>query len=393
MPGCWVPVLAIVLEARGWQALTDWAFVIPSIGAIVSPLFLGAIADQRMNAERVLAIVLILNSLCTIAAFWFLGDGASQGWFLTFLAAKALLGAPSWSLLMSITLTQLKEPERQFGAVRVWGTVGWMVACWGVSWFGLDQSSHVGFVAGGAGLLAAVCCLTLPPSPPKGAIGQSLWESLGLKAFRILRDRDTAVYFLTAFLFSIPLAAYYPYSSKYLKVLGVENVATMLSIGQSSEIIAMLLMGWAFRKFRLKWIFLLALGTGLLRYLFYTLTTWSEMPDAGQISWMLVGIFMHGFCWTLFFEAGRLFVDRRVDSSIRSQAQALITVWTGGIATIVGVFFSGWLFRWCVESEGPGWMGFWLIQSALCFLFAVVFVLGYQGKVSWQKKEGDSGLD
>ena len=99
-----------------------------------------------------------------------------------------------------------------------------------------------------------------------------------------------------------------------------------------------------------------------------------------EVAWVALGIFMHGVCWTLFFESGRLFVDRRVATSMRSQAQALLTVWTGGVATIIGVFFSGWLYRWCVESGGPGWFGFWLILSALCGVALVVFRdTGYKG--------------
>lgn len=376
-----MPVLSIVLEARGWQHLTDWVFVIPSLGAVVSPLLLGALADQRINAERVLASVMLANAICTAAAFWFLSGGNSQGWFLFFLATKALLGAPAWSLLMSITLTHLAEPERQFGGIRVWGTIGWMVAGWTISWFALDQSPMTGIVASVIGLVAAACSLSLPATPPKGIGGKSLADSLGLKAFAILKDRDTGVYFLTAFLFSIPLAAYYVYTSKFLKFLEVDNIAMMLSIGQTSEIVAMLLMGWTFRRMRVKWIFILALSTGLLRYAFYFGGSASEalIPNWGQVIWVVVGIFMHGFCWTLFFESGRLFVDRRVPSELRSQAQALMTVSTGGVATIVGVFFSGWLYRWCVEGAGPGWLGFWAILTALCGVAVMVFAIGYKG--------------
>ncbi len=373
-------MLSIVLEAKGWAHLTDWAFVVPSLGAIVSPLFLGALADQRMNAERVLAGVMLANAICTACAFWALGSGDSQGWFLFFLIAKSLLGAPSWSLLMAITLTHLKEPERQFGGVRVWGTVGWMMAGWGISWFALDQSPLTGVVASVLGVLAAICALTLPATPPAGIPSKSLADSLGLSAFKILKDRDTGIYFLTAVLFSIPLAAYYPYSSKFLEAMGVEKVAAVMSMGQISEIGAMLLLGWFFRRWKLKWIFLVALGAGLLRYLFYLIPSGSDESSTGLWLWVAVGIFMHGICWTLFFECGRLFVDRRVATTMRGQAQALFTVWTGGIATIVGVFFSGWLYRWCVEGQGPGWLGFWSILSGLCLLSLVVFAFGYRGQ-------------
>ena len=389
IPGCWVPVLAIILEGKGWSHLTDWAFVIPSLGAIISPLFLGALADQRINAERVLAGVLLANSICTGLAFWFLGEGDSQFWFLFFLCCKALLGAPSWSLLMAITLTQLQEPERQFGTVRVWGTVGWMFAGWGVSLFALDESPLTGLVAAGLGLVAVAFALTLPPTPPTSTAGKSLSESLGLKAFGILRNRDTAIYFLTAFCFSVPLAAYYPYSSKYLKDLGVENVATFLSIGQTSEIVAMLMMGWFFRRLRVKWIFLLALGAGFLRYVIYLVPTWEGGSDGGGLYWMVPAIFMHGICWTLFFESGRLFVDRRVPPAMRGQAQALLTVWTGGVATIVGVLFAGWLYRWCLESDGPGWSGFWAILSGLCFAAILLFAVGYRGRAHSSDERSD----
>lgn len=379
MPGCWVPVLSIVLEARGWEHLTDWVFVIPSLGAIISPLFLGALADQRINAERVLASVMLANAICTASAFWFLGDGDSQGWFLFFLVMKSLLGAPAWSLLMSITLAHLSEPERQFGRVRVWGAVGWMMAGWMISWFALDHSPLSGSVASLLGLIAAACCLTLPATPPAGEVGKSLADRLGIGAFKILKDRDTAVYFLTAFLFSVPVAAYYPYSAKFLKFLGVENVATMLSIGQTSEIAAMLMMGWLLRRLRLKWVFLIALGSGLLRYLFYLIPVGGEGFSMNLLVWVGVGIFMHGICWTLFFECGRLFVGRRVESSMRSQAQALLTVWTGGVASIVGVFLSGYIYRWCMSEAGLGWLGFWLILSGLCLTSLLVFALSYKG--------------
>ena len=366
MPGFWMPVLAIVLEARGWDYLTDWVFVISPAGAIISPLFFGVLADQRMNAEKVLAALLFLSSLCLAASFWFLEKGSSPGWFLFFLCLKSLIGAPAWSLITSITLSQLAQPERQFGVVRVWGTVGWMVAGWVVSGLALDQSPITGLIAAGLGLVAAGASLALPPSPPEGKTGSSLVDRLGLRAFGVLKDRDTAVYFLTAFLFSVPLAAYYPYSAKYLKFLGVENVARFMSLGQVSEVVGMLLMGWVLRKMRVKWVFLLALTAGLLRYLLYAMTTWGEMPSAGLLVGMGVGVFMHGFCWTLFFESGRLFVDRRVVKSMRSQAQALLTVWSSGVATIVGVFLSGALYRWSLRPGGPGWSFFWLVLAALC---------------------------
>ncbi|MBK1833506.1 MFS transporter [Roseibacillus ishigakijimensis] len=381
MPGCWNPVLSIILEAKGWERLTDWAFFIPALGTILSPLCLAAVADQRVNAERVLALVMGANVLSTAAAFWFLGEADSQTGFLVCLILKALLGAPAWPLLMSITLTHLTEPERQFGRVRVWGTIGWMLAGWGISWAALDQSPMAGIVAAGVGAVATLFCLALPPTPPSGLRSKSLVESLGLRAVVILKDRDTGVYFLTAFLFMVPLAAYYIYTPKFLASLGVEKVATVMTVGQTSEIAAMLLIGWTFRRLPVKSIFLIALALGLARYLFCFAGAWGEGQWSrwAQLAWVTLGIFMHGFCWTLFFESGRLFVDRRVPRELRSQAQALLTIVTGGMGQITGIFVSGWIFRACLQPGGWGWTGFWLILAVLCALAGLVFAVGYQG--------------
>ena len=144
MPGCWVPVIANVLDAKGWADLTDWVLVIPAMGAIISPLFLGALADQRINAEKLLGGVLFLNAASTAIAFLFVIKGNSPAWFLFFLIVKALVSAPSWSLLMVVVLSNIKEPEREFGGIRVWGTVGWMAAGCFVSLFSLDESPAAG---------------------------------------------------------------------------------------------------------------------------------------------------------------------------------------------------------------------------------------------------------
>lgn len=384
MPGCWVPVVSNVLAEQGWEHLTDWVFIIPSLGAIISPLFLGALADQRFDAGRILAAVLAANAVTTALAFWFLKLGDSlyaQAAFLFCLSLKALLGAPSWTLLMAVTLTHLKDSERQFGGIRVWGTLGWMAAGWTVSLLALDESPMTGIMAAIAGLLAAGFSLTLPSTPPTGLKAKTMSEALGLKAFSIFKDRDTAVYFLTAFFVTIPLAAYYPYTAKFAKSLGIEQVAAFLSIGQTSEILAMLLMGWTFRRMRVKVIFLIALAAGTLRYgsYFFAAQASGESLSITPVVLTGFGILMHGICWTLFFECGRIFVDRRVEKQFRAQAQSLLTVFTTGLASIVGILVSGILYRWCVEGSGPGWEGFWLILTGCCLIGGTVFAIGYRG--------------
>ncbi len=369
--------MSLVLEERGWGHLTDWVFVLPSVGAMCSPLFMAALADQRFRAEKLMALVLLANGLMTGAAFWCLHQGFAVA-FLVFLVLKALLGAPAWPLLMSVTLSNLKEPEREFGGVRVWGTVGWMMAGWSISALALDRSFSSGFFAMGLSFAAAVLCLFLPSTPPSGKVRKRLRDVLGFSAFKVLKNREVAVYFATAAIFAIPVAAYYPYTSKFLGDLGVQRVALVMSLGQTTEIVGMLLLGWIFRNFRVKWTFLVALGSGFLRYLFYGFNGCGAESLEGTVTWVVMGILLHGVCWTFFFESGKLVIDRRVPRELRAQTQALMSVLTGGLAMIVGVLFSGWLYRFTVVAEQGGWERFWAIQSGICLIAIALFAIGYR---------------
>ncbi|MDP0492157.1 MAG: MFS transporter [Verrucomicrobiota bacterium JB023] len=374
-PGFWAPVIANVLAARGWDEWLELTLLVPPLGAILSPLILGALADQRLAAQKVLAAITFGNAIMTAAAFWLLERATSPALFLACLAVKALVSAPTWSILTSVVLNNLNDPESMFGRVRVWGTVGWMVAGWTVSWIGWDESARTGYLAAAVLFGTGFICLFLPDTPPVKVPNRTWKEALGFGAFRAFENRDTAVYFLTALIFAVPLAAYYPYTALYLKEVGVKQVAFSLSIGQLTEIVAMLAMGMLFRRARLKVMFALAIGAGLVRYLCYLLAGDGSMA----VTLIIAGIFMHGICWTLFFETGRVFINRRVDTDLRSQAQALMTVLSGGVGPATGYLISGALYRWCVKGDGPGWVGFWGVMSALVVVALVFFLVGYRG--------------
>ena len=375
-PGCWFPVLSNVLHAKGWgPGIIEWAFVLPPLAGMLSPLAFAAKADRSYPAEKVLFVVLAGGAIFLFLAFWFLEHSESPVLFLTFLGINALVSAPAWSLLTSVALSNLEDTARQFGSYRVWGTVGWVAAGWSVSWLGIDQSASTGMMASGVRIFAGFACLCLPHTPPRGGASAGWMSSLGFDSLKVLKDRDQAVYFLTAFLFSIPLAAFYMHTPRHLADLGVERVAAAMTWGQVSEVASLMLLGYVLMRWRLKFLLLFAIGCGVLRYGLYA---WGGSID--YVLLILIGVGMHGFAWTFFFESGRVFVDRRVEPGMRAQTQALLTLVSGGLGAGIGTTLVGGLYRWLVVGHGAaGWTTYWWVLSGMCALTGLVFAIGYKG--------------
>ena len=382
-PGFWVPVLANVLDAKGWGSYVTLTFMVLPLSAIISPLIFSARADQVIAAEKLLGIIVATGAILAGVAFMFLEQGKEPILFILFLGLKSLVTAPAWPLLTTITLSSTDHPERDFGKIRVWGSLGWMVAGWLVSLLAMDLSASVGWLSVGASILAAVCCFLLPHCPPKGGPPKNVLDVLGLRAFRLFKQRDTAMFFGTAFLFSIPLAAYFMHTPQQLRFLGCEQIAAVMTVGQLTEVVAMLMMGWLLRTWRIKSIFVLALGCGTLRYLLFAVGASDD-----SLASVLLGVALHGICWSYFFEAGKVFLARRIERGIRTQSQALLALLTSGIGGLAGTAFVGWAHGYLVdETTGSGWSDYWLLLTAVCGFCVIGFMIGYRGKTPVQKDD------
>ena len=326
--GLWYPALSNILPRYG---LGDWAviiFMIPGLCGFISPLILGAQVDQRYQAQKVLGWIMWLGAGFVFMAFYALEHRWGAGWFVGFFTISALISAPAWSLLTTIALSGLSDPGKSFGLYRVWATIGWMVAGYLVGFASLDFSAKTGQWAAGIRIVAGAICFLMPATMPRGVATGKLSDALGLGALKLLKDRDQLTYFVTAFLFSLPLAAYYLYTPVHLAELGVSHPSYYMSSAQVIEGIAMLGMGMVIGRFRIKAILLLAIAAGVFRYFFYSM---------GDLRWLLAGIMLHGICWTFFYEAGRVFIHRRVDEGMRGQAQALIGLVSNGLGGVLGL--------------------------------------------------------
>ena len=372
-PGAWLPVLSNVLAARGLDGAIAWAFLVGPIAGMISPLLFSARADQRIPAEKLVGIIITGGSIFLWAAFRALEAG-SPTWFLVFMMINALISAPAWGLLTTIALNSLEDEQKSFGFYRVWGTIGWVVVGLSISWFGLDESTKVGDVAFGVRVVAGLCAFLLPQTPPVASDSTGWRSALGLDSLRIFQNRDHRVYLVSTFLLSVPLAAFYMHTPIHLRELGFGSVAAGMTLGQVFEIVAFLMMGFWLSRVRIRTLLIVAMVCAIIRYVLFALG--GVVP---HFAWLLVGLSLHGICWTFFFETGRVFLNRRVDQRFRAQVQALVTFASMGLGSLVGTLVCWALHDWMVVGGIGGWTCYWASLAIMCLGTLVYFLLGYQG--------------
>lgn len=375
-PGFWIPSLTNILTAKGLSSWVTLVFLVPPFCAMISPLIGGALADQRIAANRLFVWSSIIGMLALGVAFWCLDIGMNPLWFVFFLGLHALASGPCWGLLATISLSHLPHGESRYPLVRVGATIGWVAGGLIASfWLKADSSILAGYASLVSKLLGAIAACFLPHTPPLGQVAKSLGERLGLGAFSLLRQRDQAVFFGVTTIFSIPLAALYMYSPEFLKILGDTRPTGTMTLAQVSEVAAMLMLGSLMTRFRIKTMLLWALGLCAMRYGMSAIAGYH-----GLIGWHIAGIAFHGMCYTFYFITAQVFLDRRVDPSMKGQAQGLLSMVANGIGPLLGALICGWLRHTVVQADGSGWDGFWAILGAIITLCFVIFARFYRGK-------------
>jgi MFS family permease len=374
-PGFWLPALTNILKARGLSEWVASVFIVLPLVSMISPLIGGALADQRVAAERLYAWTSVMGSVALAAAFGVLHAGWNPWWFVTLLGCYTLFSGPGWGLLATVALAHLVEGERRFPLVRLGGTLGWMAAGF-ITSYGLkaDISPIVGYAAGITRLTAGFVAFRLPHTPPLGQV--RTWKSrFGFDAFKLMKQRDHCVFFIVTAVYSIPLTAFYMYAPELLKVLGDQRSTATMTLAQITEIGAMLLVGSVLLRFRVKTVLLWSLGLSILRF-----GMSGYAGASGSIGWHIGGIMLHGMCYTFYFITAQVFLDRRVDPGMRGQAQGLLALVTSGLGPLLGAIFCGWLRNDWVTADGQGWMGFWSILAGMIALCFLIFGFYYQGR-------------
>ena len=379
--GAWYTTIAVYMTNHGMERLTHWPYTVNPIAAIVAPFFLGLVADRYFATQRMLGVMHVLGGfiLCIVPRFT-----ASPTVFILLLLAYNLCYMPTLGLANSLAFHHIQSQERQFPLIRVFGTVGWIVAGLFISLVLSrvltaipETTAWPLYTAGIASLLLGVYSFTLPHTAPPGA-GQpvSLRSIVGVDAFKQLGDRSFYVFITASLLLCIPLAAYYNFTQLFLGAAGVKRIAATQTLGQLSETIFMLLMPLMFLRLGVRKMLLVGMGAWVLRYVLFAIAA----PNA--VFWLIaVGILLHGICYDFFFVTGQIYVDKRSTPAIRGQAQGFLVLVTYGVGMLIGAQVAGRVYN-SFLGAAPSltleqWRSFWMFPAgfagAVLLYFALLF--------------------
>ncbi|MGO4913495.1 nucleoside permease [Leeuwenhoekiella sp. W20_SRS_FM14] len=356
------------------------AFSTQSWGAIIAPFIIGLIADRYFNAERILGVLHLIGAVL----MYQMANATDFAAFYPYVLGYMIAYMPTLALVNSVSFRQLKDPAKEFSYIRVFGTIGWIVAGVVISYIFFWDSTEA-LAAGAlkntflmtaiASAVLGIFSFTLPKTPPVVAKGEKigLRDILGLDALSLLKDRNFLVFFLSSILICIPLAFYYQNLSPFLTEIGMEGSTAKAALGQVSEVLFMLLLPLFFKRFGVKYTLLLGMAAWAVRYLLFA------YGNADELVFMLfIGIALHGICYDFFFVSGQIYTDSKAGEKFKSSAQGLITLATYGVGMLVGFFIAGKVTDSNLLSEGVhDWNGIWtfpvLFAVAVMVLFAIFF--------------------
>jgi nucleoside transporter len=386
------------MTAIGMDDLTHWPYTVNPIAAIIAPFFLGLVADRYFSTEKVLAALHILGGVVMLILPQTTADPTL---FILLLLLYNLFYMPTLGLANSMAFHHIEDQEKQFPLIRVFGTLGWIVAGLFIG-FVLGQFSGEQlpdrtplplYTTGIASLLLGLYCYSLPHTPPHAAGEKvSLRSIMGLDALQQLGSRSFYVFIASSLLICIPLAAYYNFAPIYAAnavydqgtsntlVSLLPNPSSLMSLGQMSEVAFMLLMPLLFVRLGVKWMLGIGMAAWVLRYVLFA----AGAPDG--VFWMIAfGILLHGICYDFFFVTGQIYVDKKSTPAIRGQAQGFLVLVTYGVGMFIGAQVAGNIYNRFLDGRASldlaSWQDFWYVPATFALAILVFFMLAFKNDV------------
>lgn len=382
--GAWFVTLGTFLGSNLKASGSETAaiFSTQSWGAIIAPFIIGLIADRYFNAEKILGILHLAGAFLMYQMY----QSTDVGMFYIYVLSYMVLYMPTLALVNSVAFNQMRDAEKEFANIRVWGTIGWILAGLSISFFfhwdaveavsnGLLKNTFL--LAGIAALVLGLLSFTLPKTPPKVSEEKiRIADIIGLDALKLLKDKNFFIFFVSSILICIPLAFYYQNAHPFLTAAGVENPTGKMAIGQISEALFLLLIPVFFTRFGFKKTILVGMFAWAVRYVLFA------YGNGGDLSFMLIaGIALHGICYDFFFVSGQIYTNSKAGEKYKSAAQGLITLATYGIGMLIGFAVAGWITDNYKTVEGAvNWLMVWIIPAGIAFAVFLIFALLFQDK-------------
>jgi len=411
------------LGANGKQL--GYSYSAFAIATIISPFFVGMVADKFFAAQRVLGVLHILGA----ALFFYATTLSNPNAFIWIIFLYSLCYAPTLALVNSVAFRQMGDTTKQFASIRVLGTLGWIVAGWAITliqsypispytdnnwWhkvlnFLMPAGNTIGnfltsvlktidnhfastnlnftfILASIFSLLLGLISFTLPSTPPKAKGTKTTFaQILGVDAFVLFKNRSFTVFFIASILICIPLSFYYSLTNLFLTESGMKDVTFNMTFGQWSEGFFILLIPFFFRRLGVKWMIAVGMIAWSIRFLLF------GYGDTGPNLWMFfAGIILHGVCFDFFFVTGQIYTDSKAEVKIQSSAQGMITLATYGIGMFIGTILSGVVKDVFTVDKIVQWKSVWMIPAAIALAVLIMFVFFFRDKASVTKEPNAS---
>lgn len=362
--GAWiVPISSYMNSTLAFTgAQIGWICGASALGALISPLFLGYVADRFFATERMLAVLHAAGAACLCLA-------PRQTTFpalMTLIVVDALCFMPTLPLVNNLAFRHIDKSER-FSWLMVGGSIGWIVAGLVVGFVFGEKNGAFFYLAAGAQVVLAAYCLTLPHTPPKGA-SQEGRDLFGLTAVRLLRDPAFLVFAVSIPLVTIAKTFYTTWTNAFLAEIKMPKPTALMTLCQISELLTMLVLPWLISKIGLKRVLMLGMAVWAVRFFAF-----GSMQSAAVIA----GLLLHGLSYGLLVAGAAIYAARLVPPAMSARAQSFISMLIFGVGMFLGAQVAGWVGD-SYRGAGGGmhdWAKIWgwgaAVALAACALFGV----------------------
>ncbi|MDR0694043.1 MAG: nucleoside permease [Prevotellaceae bacterium] len=383
--GSWLISFGNYMSHLGMGDKIGTLFATAGIASFIMPTIVGIIADRWVNSERLFGVLHLLGACCLFMASR--ATGFNQLYLCMFLNALVFMPTIglSYSICYSVMAKNGMDTVREFPPIRVWGTVGFIVAMWVVNLAGWGAGSNQLLLASCSAFALALYAFTLPPSPPMRAQkGSSLISTLGLDALVLLKEKRMAVFFLFAVLLGVCLQITNSYGSTFIQSFAADYPGSFavkynnifLSVSQISEALFILAIPFFLRRFGIKIVMLMSLGAWILRFGLFGVGD----PGTGMV-WLTLSMIIYGMAFDFFNISGSLFIEKETPAKFRASAQGMLMMVTNGLGAILGNYGAEAVInRFVNNTATPHWSAAWFIFAAYAFIVAIAFALCFKYK-------------
>jgi len=344
-----------------------------AIATMISPFFIGMIADRFFAAQKIMGVLHLIGGVLLFLATRIM-DNAAFYWVILL---YSLLYMPTIALSNSVAFHQMSDPGKQFPWIRVFGTLGWIIAGVIIGNLGLEKTASTFHIAAGASIGLGLLSFVLPNTPPKGKSAEaSASKALGTDAFVLFKDKPYLIFFIAAILVCIPLSFYYGFANPFLNELNLPNAASKMTLGQGSEALFILAIPFLFNRIGVKKMLLMGMTAWFLRYICFA------YGDIGANEWMLyAGIILHGVCYDFFFVTGYMYTEKKAGEKIKNAAQGLFTFATYGVGMFIGTWVSGVVVdKYKLTDGSHNWTSIWYVPAFIAVAVLIYFILFFREK-------------